>query len=402
MNKIKICIVFCFLFLSTITFAQETRRKLEAKRKEIQAEKEKINSLLSQAISEEKSYLSHLDEINLKIDVQQKLIAVITAETKVLNKEIKTNQKEIKAFEDALKKLKDEYGDMIFKSYKSKSQHSRIMFIMSSNSFHQAYKRLQYMKQYTDFRKVQGEQIGLKTADLEVLNDTLELRKKEQDVLEEKGNKEQKKLEQEKRIQEDIIAKIKNQERKYRNEIKKKQRAQKKINEKIEKLIRSAITKANKKTGKKSSGFVLTAEAKLLANEFEGNKGKLPWPVDRGFVSTRYGKQRHPIYKNNEIVSHGVRITTDKGSNARTIFEGEVMQIQVTTGNRKAVWIRHGNYITIYSNLESVQVKAGDKVSTKQIIGKIFTDRITNKTILSFRIYKNVTRMNPASWIYKM
>lgn len=128
----------------------------------------------------------------------------------------------------------------------------------------------------------------------------------------------------------------------------------------------------------------------------------MPWPVERGFVSTRYGKQRHPIYKNNEIQSNGVRITTEKGSNARAVFEGEVIQIQVATGNKKIVLVRHGNYITVYSNLESVQVKQGDKVSIKQIIGKIFTDRITNKTILSFQIYKNATRMNPATWIFKM
>lgn len=402
MSKFRTIIILCFLLLSSMSYAQGTRQQLEAKRKEIQAEKEKINSLLSQAISEEKSYLIHLNEINLKIDVQQKLINAFKAESRALNKEINANQKEIKLLDEELKKLKKDYGDMIYKSYKSKSQQSRMMFLMSSNSFHQAYKRLQYMKQYTDFRKVQGEQIGLKAADLNALNDTLQLRRKEQDVLEEKSKIEQSKLEDKKKIQEDIIAKIKKQERKYRNEIKKKQREQKKINEKIEKIIRDAITKANKKSGKKSSGFVLTAEAKLLAADFEENKGKLPWPVERGFVSTRYGKQRHPIYKNNEIQSNGVRITTEKGSNARAVFEGEVIQIQVTTGNKKIVLVRHGNYITVYSNLESVQVKQGDKVSIKQIIGKIFTDRITNKTILSFQIYKNATRMNPATWIYKM
>ena len=173
-------------------------------------------------------------------------------------------------------------------------------------------------------------------------------------------------------------------------------------NNKIAKIISDAIAKANKKTGKKSSGFVLTAETKLIAQKFEGNKGKLPWPVDRGFVSTRFGKQRHPIYKNNEIQSNGVRITTEKGSYARAIFEGEVKVIQLTTGNRKTVYVQHGNYITLYKGLENISVKTGDKVSTKQVLGKIYTDKLTNKTILSFQVWKNTTPLNPAYWVYKM
>lgn len=402
MNKVKICIAFCLLFLSTVSFAQETRQQLEAKRKEIQAEKEKINNLLSQAISEEKSYLSHLNEINIKIDIQQKLINAFKAESNALNKEIRANQKKINTLKSELKKLKDDYGDMIYKSYKSKSQQSRFMFILSSQNFQQAYKRLQYMKQYTDFRKSQGKQILNKTEDLELLNGILQIKKQEQEELSKKSKKEQNKLEEEKKIQEEIISKIKKQERKYKTELKKKQREQRKVNEKIEKIIRDEIAKANKKTGKKSSVFVLTAEAKILAVKFEENKGKLPWPVERGFVSTRFGKQRHPIYKNNEIQSNGVRLTTEKDSNARAVFDGTVMLIQKTSGNKKAVYVQHGNYITLYNNLESVVVKKGDKVSTKQILGNIYTDKITNKTILKFQVWKNTTPLNPASWIYKM
>lgn len=402
MNKIKPLLLFLLLFLCASTFAQETRQELEAKRKEIQVEKDKINSLLSQVISEEKGYLSHLNEIELKIDVQQKLIRAFKAESNALNREINSNQREIKVLETELKKLKKDYGEMIYKSYKSKSQQSRLMFILSSKDFYQAYKRFQYMKQYADFRKSQGLQISLKATELEALNDALQVQKKEKEVLAEKSKKEQDKLEEEKKIQDDIIAKIKKQEHKYRREISKKQKEQQKINAKIEKIIRDEIAKSNKKAGKNTSGFVLTAETKLLAIEFEGNKGKLPWPVDKGFVSSRFGIQRHPIYRDNEINNAGVSITTEKGSTSRAVFDGTVMLIQVITGNKKAVWLQHGNYITIYSNLETVQVKMGDKVSTKQILGKIFTDRLTNKTVLKFQIWKNTTKLNPASWIYKM
>lgn len=403
MNKRSSYFIICLLlFISFTSFAQETRKELEARRKEIQVEKEQINRLLAQAVSKEKGYLSQLNEIILKIDIQEKLIAAYNAESRAINSEIRRNQNKINALKSELKRLKKDYGDMIYKSYKSKSEQSRIMFIMSSENFYQAYKRLQYMKQYTSFRRTQGEEIAVKAAEMEVLNDTLKVRKKEQEKLRASSKKEQRKLEDKRKSQEEIVAKIKKKEKKYKAEIREKQKQQQRINAKIEKIIRDAIAKENKKTGKKSSKFVLTAETKLVAAKFEGNKGKLPWPVDNGFVSTRYGKQRHPIYKNNEIQSNGVRITTAKGSSARATFDGTVLLIQKVSGNKKAVFVQHGNYITLYSGLESVLVKKGDQVSTKQILGKIYTDKITNKTILSFQIWKNTTRLNPASWIYKM
>lgn len=402
MNRCNPILIFCFLFFSLFINAQESRQQLEAKRKELQAEKEKINRLLAQAISEEKSYLSHLNEINLKINVQQKLINAIRAESDAYRAEVRANQRKIKALETELKKLKDDYGDMIYKSYKSKSQQSRMMFLLSSESFYQAYKRLQYMKQYTDFRKSQGEQIGVKADELNIMNDSLKIKVKEQEVLEAISRSEQNNLNDEKALQQDVIAKIKQKERKYRAEIKKKQREQQKINDKIEKIIRDEIARSNKKSGKTSAKFALTAEAKLLATKFEGNKGKLPWPVDRGFVSRGFGRQKHPTLSGIYVQSNGVRITTDKGSNARAIFDGTVLLIQVNRENKKAVFVKHGNYISVYSNLESLAVKKGDKVSTKQILGKIFTDRITNKTELPFILYKDSTPLNPASWIYKM
>ncbi|MCK5815308.1 MAG: peptidoglycan DD-metalloendopeptidase family protein [Flavobacteriaceae bacterium] len=403
MNKRNSYFIICLLlFISFSSVAQETRKELEAKRKEIQREKIQINKLLSEAVSKEKGYLSQLNEIILKIDIQEKLIAAYNAESRAINSEIRRNQNKINVLRAELKALKKDYGDMIYKSYKSKSEQSRIMFVMSSDNFYQAYKRLQYMKQYTDFRRTQGEQIAVKAATMEQLNNTLKVRRKEQEKLRVSSKKEQKKLEEEKISQEEIVSEIKKQEKKYKAEIIEKQKQQQRINAKIDKIIRDAIAKANKKKGKKSSKFVLTAETKLVATKFKGNKGKLPWPVDNGFVSTRYGKQKHPIYKNNEIQSNGVRITTAKGSNARASFGGTVLLIQKVSGNKKAVFVQHGSYITLYSGLESVRVKKGDKVSIKQVLGKIYTDKITNKTILSFQIWKNTTRLNPALWIYKM
>ncbi|AOW21190.1 murein hydrolase activator EnvC family protein [Urechidicola croceus] len=400
MNKYKILLFLCCLTLSFNSFSQD-RKELEAQRKELQKEIENIRSLLSKTQSEGKNLLSQLNEINLQIDAQDRLIQAFKAETSALNNEINFNEREIKSLAEELKKLKEDYADMIYKSYKSKSQNSRIMFVLSSNNFYQAYKRLQYMKQYTEFRRTQGVQISKKADELNILNDTLKIRKKEKELLASESKKEQEKFEEEKKNQEDIIAKIKKQEKKYISEIKQKQREERKIDKQIEKIIRDAIAKSNKGSSTKSSSFALTAEAKLIATKFEGNKDKLPWPVEKGIVTRRYGKQPHPTLPGITVESNGVFITTEKGSNARSIFDGTVLQIQSVSG-KKAVYIQHGNYITVYNNLETVTVKKGDKVVTKQIIGKVYTDKISNKTILKFQVWKNTKRLNPADWIYKM
>ncbi|MFT7498741.1 MAG: septal ring factor EnvC (AmiA/AmiB activator) [Porticoccaceae bacterium] len=405
MKRSKLLLFFICLSFCQISFGQ-TKKELEQQRKEIQEEVKDIRKLLSETRSKEKNVLNQLSDINLQINAQIKLIKAFKAETNALNKEIYSNEKELKSLKNELKKLKDDYAKMIYKSYKSKSQQSRIMFLLSSNNFHQAYQRIQYMKQYTAFRKAQGEQIILKTDVLKTLNDTLEIRKKEKEILAQESKKEQDKIEEEKKSQEEIRGKIKEQEKKYIAEIKKKQRAERKIDKQIEKIIRDAIAKANKKAGKKTSKktseFSLSPEAKLLASKFVENKGKLPWPVEKkGILTRRYGKQNHPTLSGIIIESNGVHIRTEKGSNARAIFDGTVLQIQSVSG-KNAVYIQHGNYITIYNNMETVTVTKGDKVSVKQSIGKIYTDKISDKTTLKFQIWKNTTRLNPADWIYKM
>jgi len=394
--------LFIVLFLLSLSIFSQTRKELEAQRKELQEQVNQIQKLLSQTRSVEKTELEELNELNLQINAQAKLIKAFNAEAKSLNREISSNQKEIKSLATELKTLKDDYADMIYKSYKSKSQNSRIMFLLSSTNFHQAYKRLQYMKQYTDFRKAQGVQISEKSDKLLILNDTLNIRKKEKDALAKESIIAQQEIEKRKNQQQEVVAKVKKKEKKYISQIKRKQREERKIDKKIDKIIRAAIAKNNKKVGKKSSGFAMTSEAKLLAEKFEGNKGKLPWPLEKGVVTRRFGTQAHPTIPGITVESAGVYILTEKSSNARAVFEGEVIEIQVTSGNKKMVLILHGNYITAYGNLETVLVKSGDKVSTKQKIGRVYTDKISKKTMLKFYIRKNIKPLNPASWIYKM
>ena len=323
--------------------------------------------------------------------------------------------------EDDLDNLKKDYAEMILKSYKSRSEQSRAMFLLSSQNFLQAYKRAQYMKQYASYRKMQGEEIKSKTKQLEDYNIKIGAQKNEKEKLIDENEKEKQDLEKEKQEQEKIANQIKKEKGKIVTEIKKRQQETKKIDAEIQKLIRETIAAANKKTAaakvkahpktvtkeetkavETSSKIVLTSEGQLVANNFRANKGKLPWPVEKGVVSLPYGDQPHPIYKTLMIHNSGVEITTESGASARAVFGGEVTKVIKLSPLNIAVFIQHGDYFTVYQNLSSVNVSICDKVSTKQVLGKIRTNADTGKTILKFLILQNTNYNNPASWLFKM
>jgi septal ring factor EnvC (AmiA/AmiB activator) len=400
----------CFLLLVSITFGQ-TRKQLETQRKKLKTEIQKVNKLLFENQKKEKNALEDLKDINQKINVRAALIKTINLEAVVLSKEIKSNQKSLDKLNKKLVALKVDYADMIFKSYKSKSQQSRTMFLLSSQNFYQAYKRLQYMKQYASYRKNQGEEITVQANFVKNLTDSLLFQKQVKDTLIEVEKDQKEKIEIDKKSQVELVSEIKKKERKYKTDLKRKLNQEKKVAEKIDKIIRDAIARANriankkaknaKKGTKKSKGFILSPEAKALAAKFELNKGKLPWPVKSGLVTRRFGKQRHPTIGGITVNSTGLHIVTSKGAFAEAIFKGKVLAIQLTSGGKKSVLVQHGNYITAYNNLSNVSVKTGDAVITGQRLGKIFTDKVSGKTKLIFVLFKDTKRLNPSSWILK-
>lgn len=407
--KLKPLLLFFIILISINSTAQKSKRQvLEARRVQLQKDQIYINALLSNTIRTEKNVLNQLKDLDDKINTREDLINAIENESNELGNEIYLNQLEINKNKRALEALKKDYGEMIYSSYKSKSQNSRIMFLLSSENFFQGYKRFQYMKQYTAFRKKQGDEIHIKTSELQALTDSLQVKKDQKKTLLDVKKKEQSVIEKEKKEQEVLLSKVKQKENKYKKQIKQFQKEESRVAAQIDKLIRAAIAASNKKSGntstaaKSSTAFILTPEAKELNSKFELNKGKLDWPVEKGYVSTFYGKQPHPIVRTTTIQSNGVRITTESGSQARAVFDGTVLAVQVTSGNKKAVLIQHGNYITVYKNLENTNLKTGDKVKTKQKIGTIFTDKITGKTILGFEFWNNTNKENPKPWIYRM
>lgn len=396
------------LLICVFSISGQTRKQLEAQRKKLNLEMKQVNNLLFKEIKKEKNALDDLKDINKKIDVRTKLIATINSEATVLTKEISRNESKIHKLDKKLADLKKDYSDMILKSYKSKSQQSKMMFLLSSKNFYQAYKRLEYMKQYTKFRKKQGEEIEVQTDIIKKLNDSLLYQKRVKDTLIITEKQQREEIETDKKKQEQLISKIKSRENKYKKELQKKVREEKRITAKIDKLIKAEIEKANRiareklkaksKTVKKNE-FLLSPEAKALANKFELNKGKLPWPVDEGIVARRFGKQPHPTFPGITINGTGLHIVTRKGKQAQAIFNGTVLNVLVNSQGRKNVLIQHGNYISSYNNLENTSVKKGDSIKTGQTLGQIFTDKVSKKTKLIFVLFKNTTRLNPSFWI---
>ena len=395
--------LFLLIFGLNLTSAQTNREELEKRRIELRNEITRINELRISNQKKQRSVLGQVEDLNQQIKSTEDLIKLTNQQANLLNREINTNTKKIGQLRKELEKLKDDYARMIEKSYKSKSQQSRIMFLLSSQSFLQAYKRLQYMKQYTNYRKQQGEEIKANTQELQELNARLVQQKEEKDRLIAENRKTRADLEKNRKSQQTLMATIRKREGEFASQIKSKQQEIDEIDRAIDRMIRESIAKANKESGSTSrSAYELTPAAKALAADFNNNKGKLPWPVESGVVTMRFGQQPHPVVKSVMVNNNGVRIDTDKGGKARAVFNGTVSEVQAVKGANQAVMVRHGDFITIYNNLEKVYVKRGDKVVTEQEIGEVATSRSTGKTTLHFLIYKNDQKMDPAAWIYRM
>ena len=386
-------------------FSQSKKQQeLEERRRELTREIQQIGALLFEGKKEQKSVLSVVEDLDFKINVRKNLIRITNQQANLLTREINSNQTKISKLRTRLKALKADYAKMIVKSYKSRSNQSKLMFLLSSSNFQQAYKRLQYIKQYADYQMLQAELIKAETAKMQQLNIKLVNQKKDKQKLIQENKIAKVALDKELAQQKALIKDIKNNLSMFTAQLKTKQRESNRIDKEIRKIIRDAIAASNKKAGKssKSTVFSLTPEQKILAANFTSNKGKLPWPVASGVVKLRFGNNPSPIDRSLTIKSNGVRIATNRGEEVRAVFEGVVQSIMTPKNGNNTVMVRHGNYITVYKNLSKFYVQKGDKVTTKQVIGEVITNKASGETILSFGIYKDSTIQNPSQWIYRL
>ena len=409
--------VFCIGLLSFGNAFGQSKKELEKKKSAIQKDIEYTNQLLKQTKKNKSASLNQLVTLNKKITFRSELITTIHTEINSVENEIGDISTNIDSLNSRLVNLKQQYGQMLYFAYQNQSTYSKMMFVFSANGFNQAFKRIQYLRQLSKYREMQRDVIvelqdslnGKKTKLQVVKNDKTQLLTAQQ--------KEKSQLDKEKKEQVYMLNNLTSREKRLRNDLKEKARQEQNLANKIEDIIRKEIEMAKaaakrqsnsgasanaskRKTEVPSTATVLanTPETIKLSNDFESNRGRLPWPVEQGIISSSFGRHSHPVWKDVVVNNNGVNINSSKGAKARAIFDGKVIRVLLVV-DKYAVLIQHGEYFTLYSNLEQVYVKAGDKVITRQPLGVVQTNEEDDKTELHLEVWRGSNKMDPENWI---
>ena len=398
MKNIYIKILLIILLVPQIFVAQTQKiSELENKRKILKEEILKINSLLIDNSKKKKNAFSDLENLTFKIIRKEELIKLTNQQINLLNSDVKKNEEKIEKLNIEILRARKDYAKMIFNSYKSRLKESRLMFLLSSQNFLQAFKRSQYFDQFSKSRREIASSIQSNVKNVKASNDTLKIKISQKEYLIESNENEKKKLSNEKKDQNNLINSLSKRESSYKKQINDKQKQALLLDKEIDRLIKEAIRESNKNSS--STIFSLTPEGKALAESFSNNKGNLPWPVERGIVIQKFGLQTHPVVRTTKIKSNGIVIATNENANVRTVFEGKVLSILKFKGSNLTVLIQHGNYISVYKNLSKVYVNKGQDVESLEIIGQVFSNNSDSKTTLQFSIFNNTTALDPYLWI---
>jgi len=399
------------LTVCNFSFAQQKtqqQRNLEKRKEEITTEIAQMERLLQQQVRLKGSAIDQIQLLDNKRYALESLIEITANEVQLLQRQIAESNSRIDDLKDQIEVIKQDYEKVIVNSYKRKVEKNKWLFLLAADSFKDARRRWNYLLQYASYRTTQAERLARKQEELQQISSTLkgQLRQKEEKV--EENRRQQSALIADREKQEVLIANARKQERAYRRELADRDKERKRIDSEIDRLIREAIEKANRerlakaKKANRKEGFVLTPEAEALAKSFEGNRGRHIWPVEKGIKSIGYGTYADKLYPALKHFNNGVTIATEAGSKARAIYDGEVMNVMISRQGIKGVYIRHGDYITMYYNLQDVSVKEGDRVIAKQSLGTLHTDKVSGQTLLKFYLYKNTTRLNPEKWVYRL
>ena len=400
-----------FLTVCNFSFAQQKtqqQRNLEKRKEEIATEIAQMERLLQQQARLKGSAIDQIQLLDNKRYALESLIELTANEVQLLQRQIAESNNRIDDLKDQIEVIKQDYEKVIVNSYKRKVEKNKWLFLLAADSFKDARRRWNYLLQYASYRTTQAERLVRKQEELQQISATLEDQLKQKEEKVEENRRQQRVLIADREKQELLIANARKQERAYRRELADRDKERKRIDSEIDRLIREAIEKANRerlakaKKANSKDGFVLTPEAEALAKSFEGTRGRHIWPVEKGIKSIGYGTYADKLYPALKHFNNGVTIATESGSKARAIYDGEVMNVMISRQGIKGVYVRHGDYITMYYNLQDVSVKEGDKVVAKQSLGTLHTDKVSGQTLLKFYLYKNTTRLNPEEWVYRL
>ena len=389
---------FTLLFLLIIAFSPAVAQKSKSQlQKEKQRNLEKIKEtekILSETATKKKNSLGELTALKQRIEQQENLIGSIKGEVRFLDSEISENNDIIRALEEDLNKLKKEYSALLFTAQKANNSTTRLAFLFSAESFDQLIMRLRYMEQYSQTRKLQAEQIIKVQEELGVQVKEIEGRRAEKNKLLTEEVTENDNLNNLKKKQNTLVKTLSKEEKKLKRDLDDTKKAIAQLDKLIEDIVREELAKAAKASNKSSEAAI------ALSSSFEQNKNKFPWPVSSGFVSQKFGRQNHPVLKNVVIDNKGVNIQTKEDEKVKSIFDGEVSRVAFIQTMGNTVIIKHGEYLTVYAGLKEVFVRPGQKISTNQEIGKIISHDGVSE--LRFQIFKNMTALDPQTWLRNM
>ncbi len=380
------------------TFAQKSRAELEKEKKANLEKIEQAERILNQTTSKKKATIGQLNALNYKIEAQQSITNSISNEISLLNQQINEIGGILSAMERDLEQMKQEYAAMIYATQKSNQSLSKLSYVFASASFYQMLMRIKHMEYYGKVRRNQAEQIEVIKNLLVQQQESIEgIRFEKSALLQEQINR-NRELNQLKQEQSTVVSELNKREKEVKGEISDSRKAVANLEKVIADLIKKEIEKSSK--GKSSTKFALTPESKELSDSFEGNKSKLYWPVNSGFISQKYGTHPHPVYKNIMVPSDGIDIQTNENEQVRAVFDGEVKTVAFVPSMNNIVMVQHGEYFTVYAKLKTVAVKKGDKIKAKQALGTVYTDRDGTSEI-QFQIWKSNQKMDPEPWLFK-
>ena len=407
--------IFFVIIMAPIFFFSQNKQQLKEQKKAIENEISYTTSLLEKTKENKQTSLQYISYLNKKISSQERLIQISNIELSLIKKQINKLENQILFTEQQIDKkgkeifaLKNEYGRMLYSLQKNKNDRNSLMFIMSSETFNQAYKRVLYLREYSRMRKAQTLQIIKSQDSLSASSEKLILQKQlisekkteSIDLISNKKNNLNKILES-KQEKDSKVAKLQKSEKIFLRKIKDQQKQARLIEEKIKRIIEEEIRLAREKLKNENNSISLTPEAQLLSDQFNANKGNMPWPLEQGLIVSYFGKQKHHVFGNVETFNNGINIATNENAIIRSVFNGKVSRIFFIKGEGKAVLINHGEYFTVYSGLKTVSVKLGDEILTKEQIGTVLTDKSEKKTELHFEIWQGYDKLNPSLWLYE-
>jgi septal ring factor EnvC (AmiA/AmiB activator) len=372
---------------------------LEKQRNDALREITETQEILTNLQSNKQNSLEVLELINQKLTLRNTLINNLSKDVTKVETRMDEINKQVIQLNDDIRQIKQEYGRLIYLSYLNRNRYNALMFLLSAKDINQAYRRLKYIRQYTEYRKQQVKAISNLSSDLNKQVDLLALQKREKSKLIATKESEIKNLKKEENEKNVVIQKLKSREKELNEKLRAKSRIANKLKSEIERIIKAEMNAKNIKRGE--TNYTVAPEDRLLSSNFRENRGRLPWPTERGIITGYFGERSHPDYKNVKIKNDGIDISTTSGSYVRAVFEGEVRHVFSVLGANSTILIRHGNFYSLYSNIIDVRVKIGDKVKTKQILGKIFTDDLSKSSVLHIELYENLTKLDPQVWLTK-